>query len=120
MRTLTLSLCLCVMVASQASAQNWSFDARKVALGSPGSGENLASRMVEEESDYRSIVLPFGLLQVFHDFDKLNPTKDNFDVIRTMEYAASPIHYTFGRNAGATGQLNGTSALNNFVTDIRN
>src|SRR5437870_983542 len=98
---------VCSLVAGQALAQNWSFDARKVALGSPGSGENLASRMIDEESDYRAIVLPFGLFQVFRDFDRLNPTKDNFDVIRTMEYAASPLHYTFGRDSVTAGQGNG-------------
>lgn len=120
LRRCALSLAVCVMFATPALAQNWSFDARKVALGSPGSGENLASKMIEEENEYRSIVLPFGLFQVFRDFDRLNPTKDNFDVIRTMEYAASPLHYTFGRDAVTAGQVNGSTALNNFVTDIRN
>ena len=120
LRKIALAGFVCSLVAGQASAQNWSFDARKVALGSPGSGENLASQMIEEESDYRAIVLPFGLFQVFNDFDKLNPTNDNFDVIRTMEYAASPLHYTFGRNSATTGQTSTSSALNNFVTDIRN
>ena len=119
-RKIVFGLFVCSLVAGQASAQNWSFDARKVALGSPGSGENLASNMIADESEYRSIVLPFGLFQVFRDFDKLNPTKDNFDVIRTMEYAASPLHYTFGRDAVTAGQVNTSSALNNFVTDIRN
>jgi hypothetical protein len=120
LRRIAFGVFVCSLVAGQAWAQNWSFDARKVAVGSPGSGENLASRMIEDESDYRAIVLPFGLFQVFNDFDKLNPTKDNFDLIRTMEYAASPLHYTFGRNSATAGQTNGSSALNNFVTDIRN
>src|SRR5258705_12634800 len=111
LRRCALSLTVCVMFATPALAQNWSFDARKVALGSPGSGENLASQMIEEESDYRAIVLPFGLFQVFNDFDKLNPTNDNFDVIRTMEYAPSPLHYTFGRNSATTGQSSGDAAL---------
>lgn len=111
---------VCLASATQASAQNWSFDARKVALGSPGSGENLASKMIEEESEYRAVVLPFGLIQVFRDFDRLDPTKEDFDVIRTMEYAASPIHYTFGRDAVTTGQVSRSTALNNFVTDLRN
>ena len=115
-RRVLLSLFVCALVAGQASAQNWSFDARKVALGSPGGGENLASKMIADESEYRAIILPFGLFQVFSDFDKLNPTKDNFDVIRTTEYAASPLHYTFGR----TGDSAATAGLNNFVTDIRN
>jgi hypothetical protein len=105
--------------AGEASAQNWSFDARKVALGSPGS-ENLASRMITDENDYRSIVLPFGLFQVFRDFDRLNPTKDGFDMIRTMEYAASPLHYTFGRDAMSPGQIDQRTGLNSFVVDIRN
>jgi len=109
---------VCVASATQAFAQNWSFDARKVALGSPGTGENLASKMIEEESEYRSMVLPFGLIQVFRDFDRLNPSKDDFDVIRTMEYAASPLHYTFGRDAVSSGQS--AAGLNNFVTDLRN
>src|SRR5213592_2487614 len=113
-RKCLLSVAACLTLAAPAFAQNWSFDARKVALGSPGSGENLASQMIEEESDYRAVVLPFGLFQVFHDFDKLNPTNDNFDVIRTMEYAASPLHYTFGRNSADAGQTNVSSALNNF------
>ena len=106
------SVLVCALSAGQASAQNWSFDARKVALGSPGGGENLASKMIEEARDYRSIVLPFGLIQVFRDFDKLNPSNDEFDLIRTMEYAASPLHYTFGRDTTDSGQQ--------FVVDIRN
>ncbi len=119
-RRIVFGLFVCSLVAGQASAQNWSFDARKVAMGSPGSGENLATRMIADENDYRAIVLPFGLFQVFRDFDRLNPTKDNFDVIRTMEYAASPLHYTIGRDAVTPGQLNGSSGLNSFVIDIRN
>ena len=119
-RKIAFGLFVCSLAAGQASAQNWSFDARNVALGSPGSGENLAARMIDDENDYRAIVLPFGLFQVFRDFDKLNPTKDNFDVIRTMEYAASPLHYTFGRDSVTAGQVNSSSALNNFVIDIRN
>ncbi len=111
-RRFLLSVLVCALSATQASAQNWSFDARKVALGSPGGGENLASKMIEEARDYRSIVLPFGLIQVFRDFDKLNPSNDEFDLIRTMEYAASPLHYTFGRDTTNSGQQ--------FVVDIRN
>lgn len=118
-RKIAAWLFVCSLVGGQASAQNWSFDARQVALGSPGSGENLASHMIDEESTYRAIVLPFGLFQVFGDFDKLNPTKDDFDVVRTMEYAASPLHYTFGRDS-ATNTRNSASGLNSFVTDIRN
>ena len=87
-----------------APAQNWSFDARKIGMGSPSGGENLASRMIEEERQYRSIVLPFGLIQVFRDFDRIKPDLDNdeFDLVRMVEYAAAPLHYTIGRESSET------------------
>jgi hypothetical protein len=108
------------MFATPALAQNWSFDARKVALGSPGSGENLASKMIRGGKRVSLARAPVRVVPGVRDFDRLNPSKDNFDVIRTMEYAASPLHYTFGRDSVTPGQVNGTTALNNFVTDIRN
>ena len=100
-----------LLIAGRASAQNWSFDARNIALGSPGREDNLSSKMVADDPADRSIVLPFGLLQLFGYFDRLNPSNDNFDLIRTMEYAASPLHYTFGRNPDDPGDQ--------FVVDVR-
>ena len=97
---------------SPALAQNWSFDARRIALGGVGSTENVASQLAEEQRRYKSIVLPLGLIQVLSDFDVFDPSGDSFDPVRAMEYAASPLHYTIGRetsNAAAT-----------FVTDIVN
>jgi hypothetical protein len=92
-------------------AQNWSFDARKIALGATGGAENLASAMIDEERNYRSIVLPLGLFQVLRDFNRLNPTNDDFDVVRTIEYAAAPLHYQLGRDYDArSGQ---------FAVDVR-
>jgi hypothetical protein len=111
-RKIVFGLLACSLVAGQASAQNWSFDARKIGLGSPGGDENLATQMIDEARNYGSVVLPFGLFQVMNDFDKLKPTNDQFDLIRTMEYAASPLHYTFGRNTTDSGSR--------FVEDIRN
>jgi hypothetical protein len=96
-----------------ASAQNWSFDARKVGMGSPSGGENLASKMIDEEREYRTIVLPFGLIQVFRDFKKLNPSNDEFDLVRTIEYAAAPLHYTVGRDSS-------DSKADDFIVDISN
>lgn len=110
-RRLMLTLALAI-AASPAAAQNWSFDARSIALGSPGGGESLAGKMIEDTKDYRSIVLPFGLFQVLQHRDDLDPTKDNFDIIRAVEYAASPIHYTAGRDGTNSGQT--------FVVDVRN
>ena len=82
----------------QARAQNRSFDARAVGLGGVGSTSNVAADMVDEQRPYRAIVLPFGLLQVIPNLPKLDPTKDEFDLVRAIEYSASPIHFIVGRD----------------------
>jgi hypothetical protein len=94
-------------------AQNWSFDARRIGLGSPGGGQNVGSTMIQEESKYRVIPLPFGLIQVFSDIDRLNPSTDEFDLVRGIELMASPLHYTFNRDTSTTG-------AGDFVVDVRN
>lgn len=104
---------LAVLVqAALLSAQNWSFDARDIALGGIGNGGNLAADMIQEERSSRAIVLPFGLLQVVPNLHVFDPSSDRFDPARAGEYAASPIHYIVGRDHSSTGQL--------FVDDIRN
>ena len=45
------------------SAQSFSGDARKIGMGGIGYSENIATRMIEDERPYSSIVLPFGLIQ---------------------------------------------------------
>lgn len=107
-----IALLVGVMASTPALAQNWSFDARTIALGGVSGGGNVAVDMVDEQRPYRAIVLPFGLIQVLPNIGKLNPTEDDFDLVRAIEYAASPIHYIVGRDTTDTGQQ--------FVTDIRN
>ena len=113
-RRTVLFVCLSVAVLTPAAAlaQNWSFDARTTGLGGVGSTSNVAVDMVDEQRPYRAIVLPFGLLQVLPNLPKLDPTKDDFDLVRTIEYTASPLHYIFGRDDTGTGSL--------FITDLRN
>ncbi len=101
--------------ATPAFAQNWSFDARRIALGGAGTNENIASRAIQEERDYRSIVLPFGLFQVLPHWNVFNPTGDEFNPVCAVEYAASPIHYTIGRKACDASQPGAA-----FVNDIVN
>ena len=60
MRLFLAVLCVSLLAGAPAAAQNWSFDARKIGLGSPSGGENLASRMIDDEREYRAIVLPFS------------------------------------------------------------
>ena len=111
-RTLVV-LVVCLGCAPAAAAQNWSFDARAIGLGAVGGSENLAGKMVAEQRDYRSIVLPFGLLQVLNDLDRLRPDSDEFDLVRTVEYAAAPLHYMFDRG-------DDTVTGRDFVVDIGN
>jgi len=114
--TLLRSLVVCALsagLAAPAAAQNWSGDARHIAMGGAGTGENLASKSVEQNEDYRSIVIPLGLFQVFKDMDVFDPDSDQFSLVRILEYAASPLHYTFNRD-----QTSNSGA--DFFNDIRN
>lgn len=101
-----------LLCATPAAAQNWSFDARAVGLGGVGSTSNVAADMVEEQRAYRAIVLPFGLTQILPNLPKVDPTKDDFDFVRAVEYAISPIHYVIGRDTTSSGQR--------LMTDLRN
>lgn len=108
-----LSVIAVLTTASTAPAQDWSFDARAIAMGGVGSTGNLSTKMIDEQRDYTAIVLPFGLFQVFQDISIYDPNSSNFDPVRAIEYAASPVHFGLDR-----GKTSGGEAL--FVTDIRN
>jgi len=96
-----------------AFAQNYSFDARKIALGGIGGDlDNVASTMIDEQRPYGSVVVPLGLIQLFSDFKHLNPANDEFDPVRTFEYAASPIHFVVKRGSGIAGD--------EFILDLVN
>jgi hypothetical protein len=112
-RAAVTSVLAVLMTVATASAQDWSFDARNIAMGGVGATGNLSTKMIDEQRNYTSIVLPFGLIQVFKDVSIYNPDSRNFDPVRTIEYAASPVHYGLGRDQTNTG-----GAL--FVSDLRN
>jgi hypothetical protein len=101
-----------LLCSTPAFAQNWSFDARAVGLGGAGSTSNVGADMVDEQRPYRAIVLPFGLFQILPNLPKVDPTKDDFDFVRAVEYAISPIHYVVGRETTDSGHR--------FMTDLRN
>jgi hypothetical protein len=104
---------LLLVPGSTVMAQSYSGDARRIAMGGIGHSDNLASRFIEQEQQYRSIVVPLGIIQLIRDLDKFDlDNKNLFDPILAMEYAASPIHYQFDRfEEGPRGQ---------FVTDLIN
>src|SRR5215467_10540761 len=108
-----LSVFAVLTTAAAASAQDWSFDARDIAMGGVGTTGNLATKMIAEQRDYTSIVLPFGLIQGFKDMSIYNPDSKSFDPVRALEYAASPMHYALDR-----GTTNNAQEL--FVSDLRN
>ncbi len=113
MRIFLMALLGLMVSSERALAQNWSFDARTIALGGVGGGGNLATKMIDEQRDYRSFVLPFGLLQVLPERKVFDPSSPDFDPVRASEYAASPIHYIVGRSTGSDSQAQ-------FAFDIRN
>ncbi len=55
-RTLALVACAVLVGETGAPAQNWSFDARHIGLGTPNGSSMLASQMIEEDYAYRVIV----------------------------------------------------------------
>jgi hypothetical protein len=113
MRAAVLGVLAVLSTAASAPAQDWSFDARNIAMGGVGSTGNLSTKMIDEQRNYTSIVLPFGFIQVFKDMTIYDPGSANFDPVRAIEYAASPVHFGLNR-----GQTNTGEEL--FVSDIRN
>lgn len=108
------------------SAQSYSGDARRIAMGGIGNVDNLATRMIDDEREYTSIVIPIGLFQLIADRDRFDPNKkDKFDPILGMEYAANPLHFVFDRNPeGTRGKfisdiVNGDFSLSRDLSDYR-
>ena len=113
MKARALILLVFMGLGGSLAAQSYSGDARRLAMGGVGYSENLASRMIEDEKPYRSIVIPLGLIQLFRDLDKFDPDNENiFDPILAMEYVANPIHFGFDRVPGGT--------RGDFVSDLIN
>jgi len=84
-------------IGSSASAQNYTFDARRVALGGAGGTPNVAAKLVERQRRYKSIMIPVGLIRVLSNVHVFNPLHEDFDFSRAVEYGYSPLHHVFGR-----------------------
>ena len=94
--TLT-ALFLLASSGASAFAQNYTFDARRVALGGAGGTPNVASKLVERQRRYKSIMIPVGLLKVLSNVRVFFPTHEDFDFSRAVEFGYSPLHHVFGR-----------------------
>ncbi len=99
-----VALLLLTSHASSASAQNYSFDARRIALGGAGGTPNVASKLVERQRRYRSILIPVGLIKVLSNVRVFYPNREDFDFSRAVEFGTSPLHHVFGRREDITAR----------------
>ena len=99
-----VAIVVLVLTASSASAQNYSFDSRRIALGGVGGTPNLASKLVERQRRYKSIVIPLGLVKVLTNLRVFYPNREDFDFSRAVEFSYSPLHHVFGRKDDITGR----------------
>lgn len=102
---------LLLLIPSNAGAQGWTFDARKIALGGAGDGD-LASGLVPPRRPYHVVVMPFGIARVLGDKDAFDPGSRDFDPILLIEDVANPLHVLLNRQTNTAERA--------FVNDIRN
>src|SRR5580765_1015288 len=95
---------LVTAIAPSASAQNYSFDARRIALGGAGGTPNVASKLVEQQRRYKSVLIPVGLVELLTDIRVYYPNREDFDFSRAVEHSASPLHFVFGRQEDITAR----------------
>lgn len=103
-----LLVCACMSLSS--FGQSFTGDARRIGMGGTGDNENAGSQMIDDQRQYKSIVVPLGLIQVIKDRRYFDPSNDAFNPVRLLEDAANPLHLSLRRGAGS----------DHFVNDIVN
>ena len=86
-----------VMLAPTAAAQDWSGDARSIALGGVDRSRVIDVTPAAGQPD-TVIVLPFGLLQVLRHPRVYDPRSPRFDPVLAALYVSSPLHFIIGRD----------------------
>jgi hypothetical protein len=97
-RAAFVAVLLFASAASSAFAQNYSFDARRIALGGAGGNPNVASKLVERQRRYKSIVIPLGLVRVLKNVSVFYPNREDFDFSSAVEFATRPFHQVLGKS----------------------
>jgi hypothetical protein len=100
--------CLMLMltlIVLPANAQNFTGDARLVAMGGIGGHANDAMSLAGNARSYHSIGLPIGLFQVLKNTNIFNPSDKEFNPMRAIELASSPLHYTFALGENSPGEV---------------
>jgi len=87
---------------SSALAQNYSFDARRIGLGGAGGTPNVASKLVEQQRRYKSVLIPVGMVKMLSNVHVFYPNREDFDFSRAVEFGSSPFHFAFGRSEDIT------------------
>ena len=95
---------LVLTAVSPAFAQNYSFDARRIGLGGAGGTPNVASKLVERQRRYKTVLVPVGLVKVLSDVRVFYPNREDFDFSRVVEFASSPLHFVLGRKEDITAK----------------
>ena len=72
--------------------------------GGVGGTPNLASKLVERQRRYKSILIPVGLVKVLTNLRVFYPNREDFDLSRAVEFAYSPVHQVFGRSEDINGR----------------
>src|SRR5262245_65399626 len=93
-----------ISTAVPAFAQNYSLDARRIGLGGAGGTPNVASKLVEQERRYKSILIPVGLVKVLSNVRVFYPNREDFDFSRAVEFSSAPLHFVFGRKDDITAR----------------
>jgi hypothetical protein len=101
-RTAFVGLLALTATASPAAAQNYSFDARRIALGGAGGTPNVASKLVERQRRYKSILIPVGMVKVLTNVRVFYPTREDFRFIKGRGVRHQPLHFVFGRSEDIT------------------
>ena len=107
-----LAVLLLTSAASSAFAQNYSFDARRIALGGAAGTPNVASKLVEQKRRYKSFVIPVGLVKVVKNISVFYPNLRDFDFSSAVEFATRPFHQVIGPVENHPG-------FNQLFADIR-
>ena len=62
----------------------------------------MASKLVERQRRYKSILIPVGLVKVLSDIRVFYPNREDFDLSRAVEFGTAPLHFVFGRSEDIT------------------
>jgi hypothetical protein len=64
----------------------------------------VASKLVERQRRYKSVLIPVGLVKVLSNVRVFYPNREDFDFSRAVEFGTSPLHFVFGRSEDITAR----------------